>query len=209
MAKARSQYRCSECRHVTAKWVGRCLECGTWGSVDEVAVLSAVRSATRHRWSPPRPRFRSVPSSRIGTRHCPTGVDELDRVLGGGVVPGSVTLLAGDPGVGKSTLLLKVAHQWAASGRRALYVSGEESRGPDPDARRPDRLQPSRAISGRRVRPAGGAQPHRGGAAHAGRRRLGADHVQHGRRRRHRWGHPGAGGDHRADRRGENRPVCR
>ncbi|HEY9305500.1 MAG TPA: DNA repair protein RadA, partial [Mycobacterium sp.] len=47
MAKARSQYRCSECRHVTAKWVGRCLECGTWGSVDEVAVLSAVRSASR------------------------------------------------------------------------------------------------------------------------------------------------------------------
>lgn len=63
------------------------------------------------------------------TRHFPTGVGELDRVLGGGVVPGSVTLLAGDPGVGKSTLLLAVAHRWAADGRRALYVSGEESAG--------------------------------------------------------------------------------
>ena len=124
MAKARSQYRCSECRHVTAKWVGRCLECGTWGSVGEVAVLSAVGSRTRRAVAPC---SAAVPISSIeprGTRHCPTGVGELDRVLGGGVVPGSVTLLAGDPGVGKSTLLLKVAHQWASSGRRALYVSG-------------------------------------------------------------------------------------
>jgi DNA repair protein RadA/Sms len=129
VAKARSQYRCSECRHVTAKWVGRCLECGTWGSVDEVTVLSAVRGSTRAVVSPS---TAAVPITSIepdGTRHCPTGIEELDRVLGGGVVPGSVTLLAGDPGVGKSTLLLKVAHQWAASGRRALYVSGEESRG--------------------------------------------------------------------------------
>jgi len=129
VAKARSQYRCSECRHVTAKWVGRCLECGTWGSVDEVTVLSAVRGSARSIVSPS---SAAVPISSVepdGTRHCPTGIDELDRVLGGGVVPGSVTLLAGDPGVGKSTLLLKVAHEWAASGRRALYVSGEESRG--------------------------------------------------------------------------------
>ena len=129
MAKARSQYRCSECRHVTAKWVGRCLECGTWGSVDEVTVLSAVRGGNRSVVSPS---SAAIPISSVepdGTRHCPTGIDELDRVLGGGVVPGSVTLLAGDPGVGKSTLLLKVAHQWAAGGRRALYVSGEESRG--------------------------------------------------------------------------------
>ncbi|WP_454561630.1 DNA repair protein RadA [Mycobacterium haemophilum] len=129
MANMRSQYRCSECRHVTAKWVGRCQECGTWGTVDEVAVLSAIggsgrRSANRI--------SQAVPISSIDphrTRPCPTGVDELDRVLGGGVVPGSVTLLAGDPGVGKSTLLLKVAHRWAQSGRRALYISGEESAG--------------------------------------------------------------------------------
>ena len=130
MANARSQYRCSECRHVTAKWVGRCLECGTWGTVDEVAVLSAVgfgrRSANLVSAS------KAVPISSIEpnlSRHRSTGIDELDRVLGGGVVPGSVTLLAGDPGVGKSTLLLKVAHRWAQSGRRALYISGEESAG--------------------------------------------------------------------------------
>lgn len=128
MATARSQYRCSECRHVTAKWVGRCLECGTWGTVDEVPVLSTVagRRAVRAAAS------QAVPITSIepgASQHRTTGVGELDRVLGGGVVPGSVTLLAGDPGVGKSTLLLEVAHRWAESGRRALYISGEESAG--------------------------------------------------------------------------------
>ncbi|GFG54523.1 DNA repair protein RadA [Mycolicibacterium agri] len=130
MAKARSQYRCSECHHVTAKWVGRCPDCGTWGTVDEVAVLATVNGvAARRTVAPTTP---AVPLSSIDpstTKHFPTGVSELDRVLGGGIVPGSVTLLAGDPGVGKSTLLLEVASRWAESGRRALYLSGEESAG--------------------------------------------------------------------------------
>lgn len=128
MAKPRSHYRCSDCRHTTGKWAGRCPGCGTWGTVEEVAGLpSAV--AAGHRVGPATP---AVPITSINpdrTRHVPTGVAELDRVLGGGVVPGSVTLLAGDPGVGKSTLLLEVAHRWATSGRRALYISGEESAG--------------------------------------------------------------------------------
>lgn len=128
MANARSQYRCSECRHVSAKWVGRCLDCGNWGTVEEVAVLAAVGSGKRAAPSG----SRAVPISSVEpnkSRHRSTGVDELDRVLGGGVVPGSVILLAGDPGVGKSTLLLEVAHCWAQQGRRALYISGEESAG--------------------------------------------------------------------------------
>ncbi|MBO0680789.1 DNA repair protein RadA [Mycolicibacterium sp. S2-37] len=130
MAKARTQYRCSECQHITSKWVGRCAECGTWGTVDEAPVLAAVAGgAVRRSVAPSSP---AVPITSINpgrTRHDATGVSELDRVLGGGLVPGSVTLLAGDPGVGKSTLLLEVAHRWAASGRRALYLTGEESAG--------------------------------------------------------------------------------
>lgn len=128
VANARSQYRCSECRHLTAKWVGRCLDCGAWGTVDETPVLNAVGSGRRSIT----PASQAVPIGSVEaqhSRHCPTGIEELDRVLGGGVVPGSVTLLAGDPGVGKSTLLLKVAHQWAQSGQRVLYISGEESAG--------------------------------------------------------------------------------
>jgi DNA repair protein RadA/Sms len=125
----RSQYRCSECGHVAAKWVGRCPDCSTWGTVDEVAVLTSLSSAPGRALAPASP---AVPISSIdpgATRHFHTGISELDRVLGGGLVPGSVTLLAGDPGVGKSTLLLEVAHRWAESGRRALYLSGEESAG--------------------------------------------------------------------------------
>ncbi|KZS82011.1 DNA repair protein RadA [Mycobacterium kansasii] len=129
MANVRSQFRCSDCRHLTAKWVGRCLECGNWGTVEEVSMRNGVGGSGRRL---PVRASRAVPISSVQpnlNRHRPTGIDELDRVLGGGVVPGSVTLLAGEPGVGKSTLLLEVAHRWAQSGQRALYISGEESAG--------------------------------------------------------------------------------
>jgi len=126
----RAQYRCSECHHVTAKWVGRCPDCGTWGTVNEAATVSALGGSSGARSVVPT--SPAVPITSIdpgATRHFHTGISELDRVLGGGLVPGSVTLLAGDPGVGKSTLLLEVVHRWASTGRRALYLSGEESAG--------------------------------------------------------------------------------
>ncbi|BBZ30587.1 DNA repair protein RadA [Mycolicibacterium madagascariense] len=110
--------------------MGRCPDCGSWGTVEEIAVLTPISAAASGRAvAPSSP---AVPISSIDpghTTHFRTGVAELDRVLGGGLVPGSVTLLAGDPGVGKSTLLLEVVHRWAQSGRRALYLSGEESAG--------------------------------------------------------------------------------
>lgn len=106
------------------RWVGRCGECQTWGSVAEQGAprVSEVRAAA--------PTAQAVPISEVAAdaaNHERTGIGELDRVLGGGVVPGAVVLLAGEPGVGKSTLLLEVAARWARSGRRTLYVTGEES----------------------------------------------------------------------------------
>ncbi len=134
---ARPAYRCAECGWATAKWVGRCGECQAWGTVAEdgpaaagprTVAVAPVRSAAR-------------PIAEIdvdSARATPTGVGELDRVLGGGLVPGAVVLMAGEPGVGKSTLLLEVASQYArGSGagtgtegaRTVLYVTGEESAG--------------------------------------------------------------------------------
>ena len=120
----RPAYRCTECGWATAKWVGRCAECHAWGSVDEVG-------APRVRTTVPGPvTTAAVPIAEVdieSARAWPTGVDELDRVLGGGLVPGAVVLLAGEPGVGKSTLLLDVASTAAQHARTVLYVTGEES----------------------------------------------------------------------------------
>src|SRR5256885_8307970 len=126
-AKERHAYRCDECGYAAAKWLGRCPECAAWGTLVEVgagrAALKAVAAGPVS--APARP---IVDIDVEAARSRPTGVDELDRVLGGGLVPGAVVLLAGEPGVGKSTLLLDVAQQWAAGqDSPALVVTGEES----------------------------------------------------------------------------------
>jgi DNA repair protein RadA/Sms len=122
---ARPSYRCSECGWETVKWVGRCAECQAWGSVAEAArPASSGRTAAGPVTAPAVP-IGQVPAEASRARS--SGVPELDRVLGGGVVPGAAVLLAGEPGVGKSTLLLEVAAQTARSGLRTLYVTGEES----------------------------------------------------------------------------------
>ncbi|MFL6090558.1 MAG: DNA repair protein RadA [Aeromicrobium sp.] len=121
----RPSYTCSACGWTASKWVGRCGECQAWGTVDEARPLRsigrtvAVAPATA---AQPITDIRTEPAHAVST-----GLGELDRVLGGGAVPGGVILLAGEPGVGKSTLLLDMAYRWAASGRTVLYVSGEES----------------------------------------------------------------------------------
>ncbi|WP_253768700.1 DNA repair protein RadA [Goodfellowiella coeruleoviolacea] len=125
----RPNYRCVECGHEVAKWVGRCPECQAWGTVEERA--AARPGLAKLVAGPPSMRAKPIAQVPIETaRATSTRISELDRVLGGGLVPGAVVLLAGEPGVGKSTLLLEVAYQWAdkAPGP-ALYVTGEESAG--------------------------------------------------------------------------------
>ena len=129
-AAAPAVYECSECGWRPLKWAGRCAECQAWGSVVEVAPLAAVLpAAPRVPLRAGTPRAAAVPIGRVdaaAARARPTGMSELDRVLGGGLVPGAVVLLAGEPGIGKSTLLLE-AGALAATAGRVLYVTGEES----------------------------------------------------------------------------------
>ncbi|GGN78522.1 DNA repair protein RadA [Actinoplanes lobatus] len=128
-AKApRTAYVCDACGHQPPKWVGRCSECGEWGSVIESTVTVPVSGRVVSSRMPAEPARPIAQISAAPARAVATGVGELDRVLGGGLVPGAVVLLAGEPGVGKSTLLLDVAQQWAAgAGTPSLVVSGEES----------------------------------------------------------------------------------
>ncbi len=123
--KDRPTYRCAECGLAVAKWLGRCPECQAWASLVEIGAAPAARRITAGPVSTPARAISDVGVDAATAR--PTGVAELDRVLGGGLVPGAVVLLAGEPGVGKSTLLLSVAYEYARSGRRALIVTGEES----------------------------------------------------------------------------------
>ena len=131
MAKTRDRpaYRCAECGHTPPRWVGRCPECQAWGSVAEVgaapvALRPLTAAVTAGAVTTPARPIAEIDDEAARAR--PTGVGELDRVLGGGLVPGAVLLLAGEPGVGKSTLLLDVARHYAAGGT-ALVVTGEES----------------------------------------------------------------------------------
>ena len=137
-ARPRSSYVCTECGWTSPKWLGQCRECREWGTLEEfvespggAGALTAApaRTAAARPAEPARP-IGEVSAERARAR--PTGVGELDRVLGGGIVPGAVVLLAGEPGVGKSTLLLDVAAKAAAVSRErgdgpVLYVTGEES----------------------------------------------------------------------------------
>jgi DNA repair protein RadA/Sms len=125
VAKQRTVHRCSECGAASPTWVGRCATCGTWGSLVEEVEQPAAAVGRAAASEPPRP-ITEVDPEAFSAR--PTGVSELDRVLGGGLVPGSVTLVGGEPGIGKSTLLTQVAACTAAAGERVLYVSAEESR---------------------------------------------------------------------------------
>lgn len=128
MAKARLQYVCTACGAAASKWSGQCADCESWNTLEEVSAAppsgSPQRSGGYAGLAQPVSRLADVSYSEQS--RTPTGIAELDRVLGGGLVPGSVTLLGGDPGIGKSTLLIQTLA--ALSGQQpGLYVSGEES----------------------------------------------------------------------------------
>ncbi|MBD3348833.1 MAG: DNA repair protein RadA [Candidatus Eisenbacteria bacterium] len=121
--KKRSVFMCTECGHESPKWMGRCPGCGEWNTFVEQGVREG-------RVDRDRVRARAVSLAEIKTgdsERMVTGVAELDRVLGGGVVPGVVVLVGGDPGIGKSTLLLQASDRLSAAGETVLYVSAEES----------------------------------------------------------------------------------
>jgi len=128
VARARTVWRCQSCGASAPKWYGRCPDCGEFGTfVEEAAVVNGPRGAG----ALPSPAAR-IPLSEVGhaeESRTATGVSELDRVLGGGFVTGSLVLLGGEPGIGKSTILLQVAAAVARSGGRVLYACGEESPG--------------------------------------------------------------------------------
>ena len=126
--KPSTAYRCTECGWNSVKWVGRCGECQQWGTVAEVAEQTGIlRGFTPNAPTAERAARPITDVATIEAPRRPTGVGEFDRVLGGGLVAGATILLSGEPGVGKSTLLLEVAARAARSGRRVLYVSAEES----------------------------------------------------------------------------------
>lgn len=125
MSRSATRYVCSACGASSARWAGRCDACGAWNSIAEEAPLSTGPRA-------PVSRGKGIVLGDLATAEAPppragSGMAELDRVLGGGLVPGSAILVGGDPGIGKSTLLLQAAASFAGQGLRCLYISGEEA----------------------------------------------------------------------------------
>lgn len=125
MAKSKRYFFCRECGYQSSSWLGRCPECGKWNTFDEEVVQSATPKAAKQLTQSASAPKRIEEVHYDETVRMPTHCGEFDRVLGGGIVPGSLLLLGGEPGIGKSTLLLQTA--LAISGKRLLYVSGEES----------------------------------------------------------------------------------
>jgi DNA repair protein RadA/Sms len=127
MPKTQTRYVCQQCGSVQSKWMGRCPDCGEWNTLVETVVETRKESAARPAvalTNQPQP----LPAiSAAGAARLPLPMQELSRVLGGGIVPGSAVLIGGDPGIGKSTLLLQLSAMLADAGQKVLYVSGEES----------------------------------------------------------------------------------
>lgn len=124
-AKKKTVFFCQNCGHESSKWLGQCPGCREWNTFVEETV-SAKTTKTQHREKAAEPVTLKEISIQEDSRMC-TGIAEFDRVLGGGIVPASMVLVGGDPGIGKSTLLLQVCQKLSAQGKHVLYISGEES----------------------------------------------------------------------------------
>jgi len=121
--KHKTIFACQKCGSQSPKWLGKCPDCGSWNSMVEEAAVKPVHGA------PAGERARAIPICDVPAQsetRVITGIGELDRVLGGGIVPGSLVLIGGDPGIGKSTLLLQAVARLSAASA-CLYVTGEES----------------------------------------------------------------------------------
>mgnify|MGYP002596401356 CR=1 FL=1 len=126
MAKQKTVYFCSQCGHESSKWMGQCPACKQWNTFTEEKVTETKKGGAKSLKTSASPMNISEVTVENEER-IPTGIHELDRVLGGGIVKGSLSLVGGDPGIGKSTLLLQVCRNLANSKRKVLYISGEES----------------------------------------------------------------------------------
>ena len=127
MAKIKTKYVCQECGYETSKWLGRCPECSKWNTLEEEV---EQKGTNKEVFIIDKSSSKPLNINSIETKEeerFSTCINELDRVLGGGVVKGSLVLVGGDPGIGKSTLLIQVSSNVANSGKRVLYISGEES----------------------------------------------------------------------------------
>ena len=129
MAKTKYKFVCQSCGYTTAKWLGRCPECGAWDSLVEEAEVATTRNSKSYLpTSSEKVKPRTIASvAQVKVERLATGIHEFDRVLGGGVVPGSLVLLGVTPGIGKSTILLDAGLRFGQRGVKVLYVSGEES----------------------------------------------------------------------------------
>ncbi len=119
--KGKKQFVCQQCSALAPKWMGRCPECGSWNSIVEESVSPTKKLLAKYKSPLQLHKIMYSESERL-----PTSIKELDRVLGGGIVPGSLILVGGDPGIGKSTLMLQICGN-IGKRTKVLYVSGEES----------------------------------------------------------------------------------
>ena len=132
MAKKKVMFECMACGYESPKWLGKCPNCGAWNQMEEQLLAPGKKASSSRslQFKEDQPLGRAYPLAEIETRvedRMSTQFNELDRVLGGGLVAGSLVLIGGDPGIGKSTLLLQVSIQLVSQGQKVLYVSGEES----------------------------------------------------------------------------------